>query len=279
MLQSLLLLPPCPTLLHNPSSSPLFHLQKPTFFSPLSAHSNVHFRPLLAAREPLRTTTEEAEEEEEGNAPIELPPSYSSFSSSSPLQTATTVLLSGAIAAFLFRSIRRRAKRAKELRLRSSGTKKSLKEKSLNKLKAMGSASIKTKSSKPTPFDALLGSLIAGVIAVFLYKFTTTIEAALNRQTVSDNFSVRQLTITIRTIVNGLCYLATFVYGFNSLGLFLYSGQLVLSPIMEPSMINENETKGEENVGSLGTVKQNVAEGTEFSNSREGEDRNPNGKQ
>ncbi|KAL4352159.1 hypothetical protein GQ457_06G022960 [Hibiscus cannabinus] len=279
MLQSLLLLPSSPTLLHNPSSSPLFLLQKPTFFSPLSSHSNVHFRPLLAAREPLSTTTEEEEEEEEGNAPIELPPSYSSFSYSSLLQTSTTVLLSGAIAVFLFRSIRRRAKRAKELRLRSSGTTKSLKEKSLNKLKAMGSASIKTKSSKPTPFDALLGSLIAGVIAVFLYKFTATVEAALNRQTVSDNFSVRQLTITIRTIVNGLCYLATFVYGFNSLGLFLYSGQLVLSPIMEPSVINENETKGEENVGSLGSVKQNVAEGTEFSNSREGEDRNPDGKQ
>ncbi|GMI65520.1 hypothetical protein HRI_000221300 [Hibiscus trionum] len=274
MLQSLLLLPSSPTLLHNPSS-PLLLLQKPTFFSPLSAHSNVNFRPLLAAREPLSTTTEEAEEEEEeGNGPLDLLPSYSSFSSSSPLQTATTVLLSGAIAAFLFRSIRRRAKRAKELRLRSSGTKKSV-----NKLKAMGSASIKTKKSKPTPFDALLGSLIAGVIAVFLYKFTTTIEAALNHQIVSDNFSVRQLTITIRTIVNGLCYLATFVYGFNSLGLFLYSGQLALSPIMEPSMINENETTAEDNVGSRSSVKQNAVEGTELSNRRENEDRNPDGKQ
>ncbi|KAE8678095.1 DNA ligase 1-like [Hibiscus syriacus] len=278
MLQALLLPSPSTLLHHPPSSSRLFLLQNPNFFSPLSAHSNVHFRPLLAAREPLSTTTAEAEEEE-GNDPIELPPSYSSFSSSSPLQTATTVLLSGAIAAFLFRSIRRRAKRAKELRLRSSGTKKLLKEKSLNKLKAMGSASVKTKSSKPTPVDALLGSLIAGVITVFLFKFTTTIEAALSRQTISDNFSVRQITITIRTIVNGLCYLATFVYGFNSLGLFLYSGQLALSPIMEGSMINENENKGEQNVGSLSSVKQNAVEGTELTNSREREDRNPDDKQ
>nr|KJB45750.1 hypothetical protein B456_007G325500 [Gossypium raimondii] len=189
MLQSLLSLSsPSPLSLppfHNPSCSPL--LQKPTFFSPLFPHSNVHLRPLLALpREEPFTTPLAEEKEQEEEVPIELPPSYSSFSSSSPLQTATTVLLSGAIAAFLFRSIRRRAKRAKEFRLRS----KSLKEKSLNRLKAMGSASIKNKKlSTPSPVDALLGSLIAGVIAVFLYKFTTTIEAALNRQTVSDNFS------------------------------------------------------------------------------------------
>nr|KJB45751.1 hypothetical protein B456_007G325500 [Gossypium raimondii] len=262
MLQSLLSLSsPSPLSLppfHNPSCSPL--LQKPTFFSPLFPHSNVHLRPLLALpREEPFTTPLAEEKEQEEEVPIELPPSYSSFSSSSPLQTATTVLLSGAIAAFLFRSIRRRAKRAKEFRLRS----KSLKEKSLNRLKAMGSASIKNKKlSTPSPVDALLGSLIAGVIAVFLYKFTTTIEAALNRQTVSDNFSVRQITITIRTIVNGLCYLATFVYGFNSIGLFLYSGQLALNPIMEGSMISANKNKDEENVGSVSSVKQNAIEGT-----------------
>jgi ABC-type sulfate transport system permease subunit len=38
--------------------------------------------------------------------------------------------------------------------------------------------------------QALLGGVAAGVIALFLYKFATTIEASLNRQTISDNFSV-----------------------------------------------------------------------------------------
>ncbi|KAE8667809.1 Carbamoyl phosphate synthetase B [Hibiscus syriacus] len=82
-----------------------------------------------------------------------------------------------------------------------------------------------------------------------------------------------------RTIVNGLCYLATFVYGFNSLGLFLYSGQLALSPITDGSMINENENKGEHNVGSLSSVKQNAVEGTELTNTREREERNPDDQQ
>lgn len=57
---------------------------------------------------------------DDGGGPVELPPSSTStlFSvddNPSPLQTATSVLLTGAIAVFLYRSLRRRAKRAKEL--------------------------------------------------------------------------------------------------------------------------------------------------------------------
>lgn len=54
---------------------------------------------------------------EEG--PIELPSSitdiFATSDDPSPLQTATSLLLTGAISVFLFRSLRRRAKRAKEL--------------------------------------------------------------------------------------------------------------------------------------------------------------------
>lgn len=48
-----------------------------------------------------------------------------------------------------------------------------------------------------------------------------------------------------RTIINGLCYLATFVFGINSVGLFLYSGQLAINSFMDDS----NELKnGEDQV-------------------------------
>ncbi|KAA3467695.1 transmembrane protein [Gossypium australe] len=275
---SLLSLPP----LHNPYYSPLFLLQKPTF---LSAHSKPHLGPFLAHAQGPITTIAETQEEEEG--PFELPPSSTSTSifatndDPTPLQTATSVLLTGAIGVFLFRSLRRRAKRAKEL----VDTKKSLKEEALDNLKAISSASIDTKSSTPSAVQALLGSVAAGVITLILYKFTTTIEASLNRQTVSDNFSllklfellsshVRQITITIRTIVNGLCYLATFVFGINSLGLFLYSGQLALNSFMDGSSSKENESKSQENVGS---VKEDVAEGMELTSRRE--DQSPDDKQ
>lgn len=59
----------------------------------------------------------------------------------------------------------------------------------MDSLKAISTGPIASKST-PSPIQAFLGAIAAGVIALILYKFTTTIEAALNRQTVSDNFSV-----------------------------------------------------------------------------------------
>ncbi|KAJ4893660.1 hypothetical protein Rs2_20454 [Raphanus sativus] len=192
----------------------------------------------------------DAPEEVEEDGPVELPPSATSpFSSTnsifatsddpSPLQLATSVMLTGAITIFLFRSIRRRAKRSKEMTFRSSGVTKSLKDEAMEKLKAMGSAPIEEaggKSTTPSAAQAFLGAVSAGVIAVILYKFTTTIEAGLNRQTFSDNFSVRQITVTVRTIINGICYLATFVFGINAVGLLLYSGQLAFNEESDEAM-------------------------------------------
>lgn len=57
----------------------------------------------------------------------------------------------------------------------------------------MGSATIDAKKP-PSPVQAFLGGISAAVIALILYKFTTTIEASLNRQTMSDNFSVSSIT-------------------------------------------------------------------------------------
>ncbi|KAF8656286.1 hypothetical protein HU200_060761 [Digitaria exilis] len=173
----------------------------------------------------------------EGEGPVELraPTLFSTDDNPTPLQTATSLLLTGAISIFLFRSLRRRARRAKELRVRSSGvTKKpnNLTQETLEGLRMVSALPVETEKP-PSPIQALLGGIAAGVIAVILYKFSTTIEAALNRQTISDSFSVRQITITIRTIITGLCYLATSVFGINAVGLILYSLQLTFQSIMD----------------------------------------------
>ncbi|EEC72993.1 hypothetical protein OsI_06901 [Oryza sativa Indica Group] len=201
----------------------------------------------------------------EGDGPVELrtPTLFSIDENPTPLQTATSVLLTGAISVFLFRSIRRRARRAKELVIpsllihlrcafstgehtwstnpisfrdtegRSGGVEKpnNLSKEALEGLRLVSASPIEV-DKPPSPVQALLGGIAAGVIALILYKFTTTIEAALNRQTISDSFSVRQITITIRTIINGICYLATFVFGINSIGLVLYGLQLTFASIM-----------------------------------------------
>ncbi|CAH1418691.1 unnamed protein product [Lactuca virosa] len=62
-------------------------------------------------------------------------------------------------------------------------TKKTLKEETLESLKAMTPVEA---NAHPLPLQALLGGLSAGIIAIILYKFTTTIEASLNRQTIYD---------------------------------------------------------------------------------------------
>ncbi|KAF4393971.1 hypothetical protein G4B88_025940 [Cannabis sativa] len=243
--------------LHNHFLSP------PLTLRPISAPLRTRTRPepwLARASEPTTTTTTTnnvPEEEEEG--PVEFfqstAPIFATSDEPSSLQVATSVLLTGSIAVFLFRSLRRRARRAKELKFRSDGVKKSVKEEALESLKAMRSASVTEAKSPPSPVQALLGGISAGVIALILYKFTTTIEAALNRQTLSDNFSVQQITITIRTIINGLCYLATFVFGINSVGLVLYAGQLAINSFMEEeSRNNETENKGENRSSSLSST-------------------------
>ncbi|XP_068663409.1 uncharacterized protein [Aristolochia californica] len=227
---------------HPPSSYPIS-----PFFGAATSFSTLRANLLSRAERPwLAQLSDTAAPAEDG--PIQLPPSafplsFGDPAEASPIQIATSVLLTGAISVFLFRSLRRRAKRAKELRVRSSGiAKKGLQAEALDNLKAMGSASLEP-GKPPSPVQALLGGLSAGVIALVLYKFTTTIEASLNRQTISDNFSVRQITITIRTIINGICYLATFVFGANSVGLILYSGQLALNSFMEGFSSEETSDK------------------------------------
>lgn len=132
----------------------------------------------------------------------------------------------------------------------------------MESLKAMTPTPVDAKAP-PSPVQALLGGLTAGVIALLLYKFTTTIEASLNRQALSDSFSVRQITITIRTIINGICYLATFVFAINSVGLFLYSGQLALNSIMGDSASEETNNKGEAQLSSKDPTSARPVDSTE----------------
>uniref|UniRef100_A0A453B6G7 Uncharacterized protein n=1 Tax=Aegilops tauschii subsp. strangulata TaxID=200361 RepID=A0A453B6G7_AEGTS len=74
---------------------------------------------------------------------------------------------------------------------------RNLSEEALEALRMVSTSPVET-NKPPSPVQALLGGIAAGVIALFLYKFATTVEASLNRQTISDNFSVRQITVTIR---------------------------------------------------------------------------------
>ncbi|CAK8532732.1 unnamed protein product [Lathyrus sativus] len=217
-------LPVSLTTRHFCSQSPLVHdfVHRPTS----NSHTVSAIGPLHVELSPLQTKLT--------TATVELGTVFEAIDDFSLNQVTFSVVLSGAIAVFLFPAIQRRIKTAKQLKYRSSGVKKS----SLNSSKTS-----KKSKKRPSPDQALLGAIIAGIIAVILYRFTITIEASLYRQSISDNFSVRQITITIRTVINGLCYLATFVYGINSFGLLLYSGQLAINTYVKGSSSGKKSTE------------------------------------
>lgn len=107
---------------------------------------------------------------------------------------------------------------------------KEAKVEALKALEKANSLAEELKPNRPPPsaVQALIGAIMAGAIAYVLYNFAVTVESSLDKQFVSSNYQIRQIKITIRTIINGICYLATGVFAVNSIGLTLYSGQLAL---------------------------------------------------
>jgi hypothetical protein len=66
-----------------------------------------------------------------------------------------------------------------------------------------------------------------------------------------------------------LCYLATFIFGINSVGLFLYSGQLAIDSLMEGSTNGENKSKGDDQqLGSPNSTAESATDSTEVSSSK-----------
>lgn len=77
---------------------------------------------------------------------------------------------------------------------------------------------------------AALGALQAGFFTYLLYLFSTSISTYFGRQELPDQYTAKNITVTIRTAVGGLAYLATFIFGANALGLTGLALKLALFP-------------------------------------------------
>ncbi len=66
---------------------------------------------------------------------------------------------------------------------------------------------------------ACRGALQAGFFTYLLFLFSTSISTYFGRQELPDQYTAKNITVTIRTAVGGLAYLATFIFGANALGL------------------------------------------------------------
>lgn len=70
-----------------------------------------------------------------------------------------------------------------------------------------------------TPFDALIGAVQALGIAAGLYIFATKMDGVLLAAPLPEQYTVRNMAVTVRTVLRGLVYLATFIFAANGVGL------------------------------------------------------------
>ncbi len=118
-------------------------------------------------------------------------------------QNAVGVLFTITFAAFMLRLLRKRATRATNVRLASE------------RLKAPAAAP----DQPVTAANCFLGAGMALVCALVLWTFTSFLEGAFDAQPVSDQYAVCNVTGTLRSILTGLSYLATFLFAANAVGL------------------------------------------------------------
>ncbi|CAI7783397.1 unnamed protein product [Closterium sp. NIES-54] len=189
------------------------------------------------------------------DGPIELPPAYLedpwAIPEVSPLQSFASILLTGTIGVLLFRAIKRRASKVTESRFRSDSVEKLSSNPVVEerKSRAAAEAAEAAKRAPPTVLNTLGGALVAGSIAIVLYKFATSVDDVFAGQTLSTTYTVRNLSIAVRTIVSGLVWLATFIFGLNSIGLTLYAFQLALG-LDSPKDSPVSGSGSEDTVGS-----------------------------
>lgn len=132
------------------------------------------------------------------------------------------VLYLGLVVLFVYRLLMRRAKKAREERL--AGQKK---PETPVPAPAPPPAAPR---GRTTPLQAFVACAQTTAVAVVLYVVTTKADGFLYDQTLPDQYTARNITVTLRTAAVGTMYLATFIFSANAVGLFAFATQLLLFP-------------------------------------------------
>eukprot|EP00891_Asterochloris_glomerata_P004812 jgi/Astpho2/4812/Aster-x0214 len=85
-------------------------------------------------------------------------------------------------------------------------------------------------SKKATPLSAAWGAAQTGFLTYLLYQLSTNVNGFYSTQALPDAYTARNISITVRTVAQGLAYLATFIFGANTLGLTGLAVQLAFWP-------------------------------------------------
>lgn len=84
-------------------------------------------------------------------------------------------------------------------------------------------------SPAPSPLRCIGGSIVAGGIAVVLYRLTSSIAIAFASKPLhTDNFTTQRISAAVRTLVVGLSSLGTGIFALAAFGLFALGIQLLI---------------------------------------------------
>lgn len=86
----------------------------------------------------------------------------------------------------------------------------------------------------PSPLRCIGGSIVAGGIAVVLYRLTSSIAIAFATKPLhTDNFTTQRISAAVRTLIVGLSSLGTGIFALAAFGLFALGIQLLLQRTKE----------------------------------------------
>ncbi|KAL6746604.1 hypothetical protein V8C86DRAFT_2937500 [Haematococcus lacustris] len=148
------------------------------------------------------------------------------------------------VSVFLYRVLTRRAQRAKEQRIGGPpdvDAPPSVFAQLRAKLSA-GAAQQQAQQREAGPLDAFLGAAQAGLLAAGMYVFSSKMQLVLEDTSMPDAYTARNISITVRTILLGLSWLATFIFAANSIGL----SALTVQWLLFPDSVNSEEERREQ---------------------------------
>lgn len=81
-----------------------------------------------------------------------------------------------------------------------------------------------------TPVNTLVGAAQAAFICTLLFQGCKVVDAFFDGQTLPTQYTAHNIAVLVQTVVRGLAYLLTFIFGANALGLSALTLQLALYP-------------------------------------------------
>ena len=115
------------------------------------------------------------------------------------------------------------------------------------------------RAEKLTAQQSFVGGITAIGISIILHEFAQNIQASFDSRPVPVSYQIRQISNTVRTIVEGLAYLATFIYAANGTGLVALSMQKLL----DTAVPRETTKTDEENRRRTDTDLHHIEDGTD----------------